>query len=89
MNTPENVKLREEAAARRKVLKKQARKARAHHQVKCLEPGKKKAKRKPLADLYVKGNFNCEGTVKKCTKVNGPEDAIVNEMIKQLPLKKI
>ena len=60
---PENVGLREEAAARctakikRKVLKKQARKARAEHQVKCfLEQGKKKAKRKPLTELCVKGH---------------------------------
>ena len=52
---PENVSLREEAAARctkkikRQVLKKQARKARGEHLVKCcLEPGKKKVKRKPL-----------------------------------------
>ena len=62
MNTPENVRLREEAAARctakikRKVLKKQARKARAEHHVRCcLEPGKKKANRKPLTELQVKG----------------------------------
>ena len=53
--TPENVRLREEAAARctkmikRKVLKKQARKARAEHLVKCcLEPRKKKVKRKTV-----------------------------------------
>ena len=58
-STPENVRLREEAAARctasikRKVLKKQARKARAG----CFEPGKKKTKRKPLSELYVKGHF--------------------------------
>ena len=65
MSTPESVKLREEAAARctkkikRKVLKKQARKARADHLVKCcLEPGKKKAKRKPLAELYIKRKFH-------------------------------
>ena len=58
------LRLREEAAARctakikRRVLKKQARKARAEHQVKCcLVPGKKKAKRKPLTKLYVKGHF--------------------------------
>ena len=64
MSTPENVRLREEAAARstakieRKVLKKQARKARADHQVKCcLEPGKKKTKRQPLTELHVKGHF--------------------------------
>ena len=37
---------------------KQASKARAEHQVKCcLEPGKKKAKRKPLRELHVKGHF--------------------------------
>ena len=40
------------------MLKKQARKARAEHQVKCwLETGKKKAKRKPLTELYVKEHF--------------------------------
>ena len=50
---PENVRLHEEAAARctnkikRRVLKKQARKAKAEHLVKgCLEPGKKKVRRK-------------------------------------------
>ena len=64
MSTPENVRLREEAAARcttkiqRRVLRRQARKARAEHLVKCsLQPGKKKAKRKPLTELYVKGHF--------------------------------
>ena len=53
MGTPEIVRLREEAAARcaakitRKVLKKQARKARAAHLVRCcLEPEKKKTNRK-------------------------------------------
>ena len=60
----ETVRLREEAAARctakikRRKLKKQARKARAEHLVKCsLEPGKKKTKRKPLTELYVKVYF--------------------------------
>ena len=64
MNTPETVRLREEAAARctakiqQRTLRKQARKARAEHLAKCsLEPGKKKAKRKPLTELYVKGHF--------------------------------
>ena len=64
-NTPENVRLREEAAARctkkieRRVFKQQARKARAEHLVKCcLELGKTKAKKeKALTELYVKGNF--------------------------------
>ena len=63
-STPENVRSREEAAARctnkikRRVLKKQARKARAEQLVKgCLEPGKKKVKSKPLTELYVKGSF--------------------------------
>ena len=63
-STPENVRFREEAAARctkkiwRRVLKKQARKARAEHLVRgCLEPGKKKVRRKPLTELYVKGSF--------------------------------
>ena len=40
------------------MLKKQARKARAEHLVTCcLEPGKKKVKRKPLPEFFVKGNF--------------------------------
>ena len=58
MCTPENVRLREEAAARcttkikRRVVRRQARKARAEHLVRCsLESGKKKAKRKPLTEL--------------------------------------
>ena len=64
MITPENVRLREEAAARctrkikRRILRKQARKARAEHQVKgSLEPGKRKTKSKPLTELDVKGQF--------------------------------
>ena len=59
--TPDDVRMREEAAARctkvikREVLKKQVRKARAQHLVKCcLTLGKKKASRKPL---YVEGHF--------------------------------
>ena len=65
MRTPENVRLREEAAARCtakikwRVLMRQARKARSEHLVRCsLEPGKKNAKRKPLTELYVKGHFS-------------------------------
>ena len=43
------------------MLKKQARKARAEHLVKCcLEPGKKKVRRKPLTELYVKKSFTEE-----------------------------
>ena len=43
---------------KRTILKKQARKARAEHLLKCcLESGKKKAKRKPLAELFVNGQF--------------------------------
>ena len=64
MSTPENVRLREEAAARcttkikRRVLRRQARKARAEHLVKCsLEPRKEKSKRKPLTELYIEGYF--------------------------------
>ena len=64
LRTPENVRLREEAAARctaktnRRVLRRQARKARAEHLVRCsLEPVKKKAKRKPLTEFYLKGHF--------------------------------
>ena len=112
------------------------RKARAEHLVKsCLQPGKK-TKRKPLTELYVKGQFtkdrrmakklqrDCEevqesrieyfkkkgnqqstedGRSAEITvdlvlqgraklsdnKVNGPEDAIVCEMIKKLPMEKI
>ena len=62
--TLDNVKLREEPAARctkkieRKVLKKQARKARAEHLVKwCLAQGNRKVRGKPLPELYVNGNF--------------------------------
>ena len=64
MSTPENVRLREEAAARctakikRRMSRKQARKPGAEHLVKCsLDPGKKKTKSKPLTELYVKGHF--------------------------------
>ena len=64
MSVLETVRLREEAAARctaineRKVLRKQARKARAEHLVKfSMEPEKKKATRKPLTELYGKGQF--------------------------------
>ena len=60
-------KEREETAARcttkikRRLLRRQARKARAEHLVRCsLEPGKKKEKRKPLTELYVKGFFTEE-----------------------------
>ena len=64
MSTPETVRLREEAAARcttkikRRVLRRQARNAGAEHLVRCtLEPGKKKAKNKPLTEMCVKGPF--------------------------------
>ena len=154
MKTPENVRLREGAVARctaeikRSVLRRQARKARAEHLVKCsLVPGKKKAKRRPMTELYVNGPFtedrsewqkelqrHCEevytdieetreeqenrieyfwkkgnqqftedGRTAEITvdpvlqarakhsenNVNGPEDAIVSEMIKRLPTEKI
>ena len=66
--TPENVRIREEAAARctkvikRRVLKKQARKARADLLVKCgLMPGRREIKR------LRKGNKNCRNIVKRCT----------------------
>ena len=153
MSTPENVRLREEAAARctakikRMILRKQARKARADL-VKCsMKPGKKKTKRNPLTELYVKGHFTedrgewqkeLQSSAKRCIlteqkrkknrkaelntsekrgnqqfieegrnaeitvdlvwqaraklsegKVNGPEDVIVSEMIKKLPMEKI
>ena len=40
------------------MLRKQARKARADHAVKCsMMPGKKILKRKPLTELYVNGKF--------------------------------
>ena len=43
---------------KRRVLRKQARKAGAEHLVKCsMEPGKKKTESKPLTELYVKGQF--------------------------------
>ena len=46
------------ATIKRRVLRRQARNARTEHLVRCsLEPGKKKAKRKPLTELYVKGHF--------------------------------
>ena len=65
MSTLEDVRLREKAAARctakikRKVLRKQARKARAEHLAKCsLELVKRKDNKKtPLTELYVKRNF--------------------------------
>ena len=72
MSTPETVRLREEAAARctakikRGVLKKQARKARAEHHVRCcLEPGQTKANRKPLTELCVTGQFTEDGWQKE------------------------
>ena len=62
--TPQEVRIREEAAARctkmtnRRVLKKQARKARTNHLVKCsMMPGKKRLQRKPLTELYVNGKL--------------------------------
>ena len=74
MATPENVRLREKASSsctkriKRKVLKKQANKARAEHLVNVAtseEEGEKET-----ADL-TKGNFtedrSCRGTVNKCT----------------------
>ena len=69
LRTPENVRLREEAAARCtakikwRVLRRQARKARAEHLIRCnLVPVKKKANRKPLTELYVKGHFTEDRT---------------------------
>ena len=64
MSTPENVRLRKEVAAKctakikRRVLKKQASNARAERHVRCcLEPGKKKTKRKPLTKISRKRVF--------------------------------
>ena len=58
MITPENARLREERCTRkikRRILRKQARKARAEHLVKGrLEPGKRKTERKPLTEVFVK-----------------------------------
>ena len=145
MSTPENVRLREEAAARctakikRKVLKKPCQ----EHLVKCcLQPGEKKTKRKPLTeghftedrdewrkelqryceevhthqedtkevqesriDFFQKKRnqqFTEDGRSAEITvdlvlqaraklsdnRVNGPEDAIVSEMIRKLPMEK-
>ena len=60
---PENVKQREETAARctakikRRVFRRQARKARVEQLVRySLVLGQKKGKRKPLTELYVKGH---------------------------------
>ena len=66
--------LREKAAAkcqtksRGDVFKRQARKARAENLVKCiLEPGKKKAKNKPLTVLCVQNHFT-EDRAKETSK---------------------
>ena len=140
------MRLREELAAictkkiKRRVLKKQARKARAEHLVTCcLTPRKRKVQRKPLSEIvcereFHRGQRHCEGVFadpdetrqvqeKRVeyfkekgdwnftedgrgaeitmdlvlqarakmseNKVNGLEDAVVSEMIKQLPLEKI
>ena len=65
-------RLREEAAARctakimRRVLRRQARKARAEHLVRCsLVPGKSKAKRKTLTELYVREHFTEDSRLAK------------------------
>ena len=62
------MRIREEAAARctkvikRRVLKKQARKARAEHMVKSsLAPGRRQVQRKPLSELYDNGKFTEHG----------------------------
>ena len=63
-HTADNVRIREKAVARgtrvfkRRVFKKQARKDRAEHLVKCfLAPGKRKVRGKPLSELYMNGCF--------------------------------
>ena len=67
MSIPENVRLRGEAAARctakikRKVLKKQAWKARAEHQVNALCNQGKMPEEKPQTELHVKGHFTEDG----------------------------
>ena len=151
---PENVRIREGAAAtctkviKRRVLKKQARKARTEHLVKCsLAPGKRKVRRSHCQNCVLTGSsrkteksgkeshrgdseevytdqeeireiqenridyfkkkgdqqFTDDGRKAEITvdlrlqarakmsenKVNGPEDAVVSEMIKQLALEKI
>ena len=81
----DGVRTREQAAARcteaikRRVLKKQARKARAGHLVRCsMALGEKKAHRPTLTELtrrrafYFKkssGKKNCRGTVKRYTRI--------------------
>ena len=64
MSTPEKVRLREEAAARctaeikRRVLRRQARKARAEHLVRCiLDPRKEKSKKKAADRIVRKRSF--------------------------------
>ena len=147
MRTPKPVTLKQEAAARctrpidRKVLRNQARRARADHAVKCsLMPGKKIPKENPrlsctyraewkkelqrhCEEVYVdpeetkneqegRSNkyrqdgdkqFTEEGRMVEITvdmvlqarakmsesKVNGPEDVVVSEMMKQFPQEKI
>ena len=73
-STPENVKLREEAAARctkkirRRMHKTQARKARAEHQVKCVESHCQNCTSTGISQRTGKsGKESCRGTVKKCT----------------------
>ena len=72
--TPESVRIREEAAARctkqKESTQEQARKARADHHDECsLMPGRK-LKRKPLSELYVnKGKKNCKGIAKWCKRI--------------------
>ena len=62
---PEDVKNREAACCEmqksdgeRQVLKKQARRARAHHLVKSsMEPAERKTRRKPVLELFVNGAY--------------------------------
>ena len=70
LSTPENVRVREEAARctakiKRRVLRKQARKARAEHLVKCSSAGKKKTKSKPLTEYVKKSHVTEERNGKK------------------------
>ena len=74
-STPGSVSL--QAAARctkmikRKVLKKQTRKAKEHLMKCSLEQGKKKVKRKPqdVKRTEQSGKRNCKGTVQKCALI--------------------
>ena len=105
-HTPEDVKNREVAAARckrvmeRRVLSKQARRARANHLVKCTTQIRKKRRRRSRKELNILRREET-GTVNRRdkqlqaraklsnNKVSSLAHAIVSEMIKALPLEKV